>query len=149
MAVQKDFREVTKFIAEMAASLQFRSPPTVSLDIMDYESAAVASGPAEPSLPAQLDRTDEAAIHPSPAVLALLDRVRTRFGLPLEFFDSGLRPVSPPSGDHFHAAMLADPEVRRRASAVLKSGRADAIATAAGTYQVQAIRSQGRGRRSL
>jgi hypothetical protein len=149
MAVQKDFREVTKLIAEMATSLQFRSLPTVSLDIMDYESAAVASGPAESSLPAQLDRTDEAAIHPSPAVLALLDRVRTRFGLPLEFLDSGLRPVSPALGDHFHAAMLADPEVRRRASAVLKSGRADAIATAAGTYQVQAIRSQGRGRRTL
>jgi hypothetical protein len=117
---------------------------------MDYESAAVAPDPAESSsLPGPVDRTDEAAIHPSPAVLALLDRLRTRFGLPLEFFDSGLRPVSPASGDHFHAAMVADPEVRRRASAVLKSGRAETIATPAGTYQVQAIRSQGRGRRTL
>ena len=116
---------------------------------MDYESAAVAPGSAGSPLPSPVDRTDEAAIHPSPAVLALLDRLRTRFGLPLEFFDSGLRPVSPVCGDHFHAAMISDPEVRRRASAVLKSGRGESIATPAGTYQVQAIRSQGRGRRTL
>jgi hypothetical protein len=149
MAEQKDFRALTKISAEMATSLQFRSLPTLSLDIMDYESAAVAPGSAESSLPSPVDRTDEAAIHPSPAVLALLDRLRTRFGLPLEFFDSGLRPVSPVCGDHFHVAMTADPEVRRRASAVLKSGRGETISTPAGTYQVQAIRSQGRGRRTL
>ena len=96
-----------------------------------------------------VDRTDEAAIHPSPAVLALLDRVRTRFGLALEFLDSGLRPVSPIYGDHFYTAMGTDPEIRRRASAVLKSGRAETIATPSGAYQVQPIRSQGRGRRAL
>jgi len=117
---------------------------------MDQQPVAVASSPAEsPSVSTSVDRTDEAAIHPSPAVLALLDRVRTRFGLALEFLDSGLRPVSPIYGDHFYTAMGADPEIRRRASAVLKSGRAETIATPSGAYQVQPIRSQGRGRRAL
>ena len=150
MAIQKDFPTLTKFNAETANSLQIRQTPTFSSVPMNEQPAAVAPGPAEPSsVSAPPDRTDEAPIHPSPAVLALLDRLRTRFGLPLEFLDNGLRPVSPICGDHFYAAMAADPEVRRRATAVLKSGRSEAIATPAGTYQVQPIRSQGRGRRAL
>jgi hypothetical protein len=117
---------------------------------MDQQPVAVAPSPAESSsVSTSVDRTDEAAIHPSAAVLALLDRVRTRFGLALEFLDSGLRPVSPIYGDHFYTAMGADPEIRRRASAVLKSGRTETIATPAGAYHVQPIRSQGRGRRAL
>jgi hypothetical protein len=116
---------------------------------MDQQPSAVVPSAEPINLPDSAESTDAAAIHPSLALLTLLDRLRSRLGLPLEFLDSTLRPESPIGGDRFYAAVTADAEIRRRAAGALKSGRAETIATPWGPYQLQPIRSQGRGRRAL
>jgi hypothetical protein len=90
-----------------------------------------------------------ASIRPSKAGISLLDKIRTRFNLPVEVLDANLSAVSPGAGADFYAAVNADPAVREQAAAVLKTARPQIIKADGAQFQVQPLRAHGRGRRPI
>jgi len=88
-------------------------------------------------------------VRPSKAVVGLVDRVRTRFGVGVELLDDNLLPVVPLAGAEFSAMLATAPEARAQAQFVLNSGRAQLITTPGGTFHLHAVRAQGRGRKCI
>jgi hypothetical protein len=128
----------------VATALLFTLDTGRHLTLMHYEPALLrarvkASHRTEPE--------EGVTIPPTPALLLLLDRLRSRFALRAELLDASLKPVAPAGGDTFSVAVAADTESRRRALAVLKSGLPEVIAVAADRYHVQPLRARGRSGR--
>jgi GGDEF domain-containing protein len=88
-------------------------------------------------------------VRPSKAVVGLIERVRSRFGVGVELLDDNLLPVVPLVGAEFSAVLANAPEVRGQAQFVLNSGRSQLITTPGGPFHLHAVRAQGRGRKCI
>jgi hypothetical protein len=117
---------------------------------MKYETPVAGPGADSRDFAADPGEADTfVGIVPSAAVAALIERLRTRFGMAVAVVDARLSPVPPLHDDYFHAALADSAEARRRAIGVLKNGRAEMVVLPGGNYLVQPLRAQGRSRRPV
>jgi hypothetical protein len=83
----------------------------------------------------------------SPAVVQMVERARTVFGIALEVLDSNLRPVLPEAGGELYRAVEASPRTQAAVAAVLEAGRSRVVQIGEAAFLLQPL-SGGRGSRA-
>ena len=105
-------------------------PGTTARDVEDFGSGAA-----------------QGQLQLSQALLAALERLRTRFGVSFELLTPSLQAYFPAEGGDLFRALTQEPETARALAASLATGRNRDVETAGTTFVLQPLRASGKRRR--